>query len=102
LSAAAAAAVFCGIDNTRDHWNPYGTGEMLERATVIGWRLDARTDSALEALFGMVEEAGAKALEVEPPAVAVAEAIGQHLERGVVVFEERQSTKYSNHPVKST
>jgi len=95
--------VFCGNDDIRDTWSPYGTGDMLERASVVGWRLDVRTDPLLEAVFGMCGEAGARALGLEPPALAVgapahlfslaagciAEAVGQHPPRGVVVFGGR-------------
>ena len=55
----------------RDTWRPYGTGDMLERAAIIGWRLDARTDALLDVLFDMVSAAGARALGEEAPAIAV-------------------------------
>jgi len=99
----AGVAVFCGNDDIRDTWSPYGTGDMLERASVIGWRVDWRTDTLLEALFGMVSADGARALGLEPPAVAVgapahlftlaaetvAEAIGQHPPRRLVLHAGR-------------
>jgi cytosine/adenosine deaminase-related metal-dependent hydrolase len=99
--AEAGVAVLLGNDNMRDTWSPYGTGDMLERAAIIGWRLDARTDAALARLFRMVAEDGARAMGLEPPAVAVGavasfvsvpaegvgEAIAQHPGRGVVVFK---------------
>jgi cytosine/creatinine deaminase len=101
--AEAGVAVVCGNDNIRDIWSPYGTGDMLERAAIIGWRLDARTDAAMTRLFGLVGAAGARMLGVAPPAVAigapaclfsvaaegVAEAIAQHPRRGMVVFRGR-------------
>lgn len=101
--AEAGVRVFCGNDNMRDTWSPYGTGDMLERAAIIGWRLDARTDAAIARLFAMVTEEAAQALGVEVPAVAVgsaasfvslpaegiAEAVAQHPPRGVVVFRGR-------------
>jgi cytosine/adenosine deaminase-related metal-dependent hydrolase len=90
-----------GNDNMRDTWGPYGTGDMLERAAIIGWRLDARTDPAMERLVRKVAEDGARAMGLEPPAVAVGapasfvslpaegvgEAIAQHPGRGVVVYK---------------
>jgi cytosine/creatinine deaminase len=73
---------------------------MLERAAIIGWRLDARTDAALAEIFDMVSAAGAAVMGEEAPALAVGapahlfaiaaetvgEAIGAHPARGVVVF----------------
>ncbi|MDO9707253.1 amidohydrolase [Paracraurococcus lichenis] len=101
--AEAGVRVCLGNDNMRDTWGPYGTGDMLERAAIVGWRLDARTDAAIGRLFAMVAEDGARALGVEVPAVAVAavasfvgvpaegvaEAVAQHPGRGVVVFRGR-------------
>ncbi len=95
--------VFCGNDNLRDLWSPYGTGDMLERAAIIGWRLDARTDEALAELFDMVSAAGAAVMGEEAPALAVGapahlfaipaetvgEAIGAHPARGLVAFAGR-------------
>ncbi|HEY0418063.1 MAG TPA: amidohydrolase, partial [Acetobacteraceae bacterium] len=101
--AEAGVPVCLGNDNMRDTWGPYGTGDMLERAAIIGWRLDARTDAAMERIFGWVTEGGARCLGLEPPAVAVgavasfvsvaaegvAEAVAQHAGRRVVVFRGR-------------
>jgi len=58
----AGVTVFGGNDDVRDTWSPYGTGDMLERASVIGWRLDVRHDPLLEEMFDVVSGAGAKAL----------------------------------------
>lgn len=105
--AEAGVAVLIGNDNMRDTWSPYGTGDMLERLAIIGWRLDARSDAAMARLFGMATEAGARALGLEPPAVAVGavasfasvpaegvgEAIAQHPGRGMVVFGGRMVAK---------
>jgi len=99
----AGVRVFCGNDDIRDTWSPYGTGDMLERAGVVGWRLDVRTDAALEAVYAMCSAEGARALGVEVPALAVgapahcysvaattvAEAVGQHPPRGLVMFGGR-------------
>ncbi|MBK1658503.1 amidohydrolase [Paracraurococcus ruber] len=101
--AEAGVAVLIGNDNMRDTWSPYGTGDMLERAAVIGWRLDARTDAAIARLFGMATAEGARGLGIEAPAVwegavasfvalpaeGVGEAVAQHPPRGVVVFRGR-------------
>jgi cytosine/adenosine deaminase-related metal-dependent hydrolase len=94
----AGVRVFCGNDDVRDTWSPYGTGDMLERASVIGWRVDLRHDALLEELFGMVSCDGAAALGIPEygvaedrpatlftlPAENVPEAIGAHPPRRLV------------------
>ena len=99
----AGVRVFCGNDDVRDTWSPYGTGDMLERAAVIGWRVDVRHDPQLHDLFDMVSGAGAAALGVVEHGVAVGmpanfftlpaenipEAIGQHPARRLVLFNGR-------------
>ena len=37
---AAGVLVFAGNDDIRDTWSPYGTGDLLERAAIIGWKGD--------------------------------------------------------------
>ncbi|MBU8538203.1 amidohydrolase [Falsiroseomonas tokyonensis] len=95
--------VFCGNDDVRDTWSPYGNGDMLERAAVIGWREDLRTDPLLEDLFAMVSAEGALALGIAQHGIAeghpanlfsiaaenVPEAIGQHPPRGLVFHAGR-------------
>jgi len=89
---------FCGNDDVRDTWSPYGTGDMLERASVVGWRVDLRHDALLHELFEMVSATGAAALGVAEygvapgrpatfftlPAENVPEAIGAHPPRRLV------------------
>jgi hypothetical protein len=36
--------VFCGNDDIRDTWSPYGNGDMLERAMLVGYRSNFRRD----------------------------------------------------------
>ena len=88
----AGVRVFCGNDDVRDTWSPYGTADMLERAAVIGWREDLRHDDLLLELFAMVSSEGAAALGIEGhdiapgrpatfftlPAENVPDAIGRH------------------------
>lgn len=62
----AGVTVFGGNDNIRDSWSPYGDGDMLRRAMIIGYRSDLRTDDELSAAFDMVTAAGAKALGIAP------------------------------------
>lgn len=103
LLAEAGVRVFCGNDDVRDTWSPYGNGDMLERACVIGWRTDVRHDPLLEQLYGMCAGNGAEALGIDEhgvgegrpasfytlPAETMAEAIGQHPPRRLVFFRGR-------------
>ncbi|MFE1954336.1 amidohydrolase family protein [Streptomyces sp. NPDC059524] len=54
--------VFGGSDNIRDTWWPYGTGDMLERATIIGLRSGLMTDAELHHAAALVTDEGATAL----------------------------------------
>ncbi len=56
--------VFGGSDNIRDSWWPYGDGDMLGRATMIGYRSGLLTDDDLAAAFDMVTASGARALGI--------------------------------------
>ncbi len=107
LLAEAGVRVFCGNDDIRDTWSPYGTGDMLERASVIGWRVDVRHDNLLDQLYGMCSGVGAAALGVAEhgvaaglpanfytlPAENIAEAIGQHPPRHLVFHAGRLVAK---------
>jgi cytosine deaminase len=57
--------VFGGSDNIRDAWSPFGNGDMLERATMIGYRANFRHDEELALAFDMVTEAAADVLGLE-------------------------------------
>ncbi|SCB07342.1 amidohydrolase family protein [Rhizobium multihospitium] len=61
----AGVTVFSGSDNIRDSWWPYGDGDMLGRAMMIGYRSGFYTDDELKVAFDVVTESGAKALRVE-------------------------------------
>jgi cytosine deaminase len=65
LLRAAGVTVFSGSDNIRDSWWPYGDGDMLGRAMLIGYRSGFNTDDELAAAFDVVTAAGAKALRLE-------------------------------------
>ncbi|MCF2529472.1 amidohydrolase [Yinghuangia soli] len=54
--------VFAGSDNIRDAWWPYGTGDMLERATIIGLQCDLMTDTGLHDAADLATDAAAAAL----------------------------------------
>lgn len=57
--------VFAGNDNIRDSWWPYGDGDLLERAMIVGYRSGFNTDAELELAFGMVTGHAARALGVK-------------------------------------
>jgi cytosine/adenosine deaminase-related metal-dependent hydrolase len=57
--------VFSGSDNIRDSWWPYGDGDMLHRAEIIGYRSGFYTDEDLKAVFDIVTSESAKALRIE-------------------------------------
>jgi cytosine deaminase len=61
----AGVTVFSGNDNIRDSWWPYGDGDMLRRATTLGYRSGFNIDQELRVAFDVVTEAGARALRLE-------------------------------------
>lgn len=67
----AGVTVFSGSDNIRDSWWPYGDGDMLNRANMIGYRSGFYEDWELEATYDVVTHAGAKALGLEGYGVAL-------------------------------
>jgi cytosine deaminase len=99
----AGVRVFCGNDDIRDTWSPYGNADMLERAAVIGWREDIRHDDLLAELFAMAGSVGAEVLGIADHGIApghaahfftiaaenVADAIGRHPVRGKVFHAGR-------------
>lgn len=54
--------VFAGNDNIRDAWWPYGNGDLLERAMLIGYRSGFYTDEQLGVALDMITVDSAKAL----------------------------------------
>jgi cytosine deaminase len=91
--------VFGGSDNIRDAWSPFGNGDMLERATTIGYRANFRHDEELALAFDMVTASAAQVLGVSAYGIApgspadfvvveaetLAEAIAAHPRRKLVV-----------------
>ena len=80
--------VFCGSDNIRDAWSPFGNGDMLERAGIVCDRQNFRSDADLEEAFALTTDApaevlgrsnqlqvGAKADFLVLPAGSIAEAV---------------------------
>jgi cytosine deaminase len=99
----AGVLVAAGNDNIRDSWSPYGDGDMLERAMLIGWRSNFRTDPDLELAFRFATQSGAALLGLEAyglavgdradfftvPAGTLAEAVVRHPPRSLVVHGGR-------------
>jgi cytosine deaminase len=54
--------VFGGSDNIRDAWSPFGNGDMLDRAMIIGYRANFRHDHELSVAYEMVTSAAAAVL----------------------------------------
>ena len=63
--------VFGGSDNIRDAWSPFGNGDMLERAMLIGYRANFRHDDELAFALDMVTGAAARVLGVTPYGIAI-------------------------------
>ncbi|MBT2587810.1 amidohydrolase [Arthrobacter sp. ISL-95] len=54
--------VVLGSDGVRDAWSPFGTGSMMDRAHLLGYRTGASTDAELERCFRLATSAGAELL----------------------------------------
>lgn len=67
----AGVTVFSGSDNIRDSWWPYGDGDMLRRANMIGHRSGFFTDDQLLDAFDVVTQGGAKAMSLDNYGLAV-------------------------------
>jgi len=63
--------VFAGNDNIRDAWWPYGNGDMLQRAMMVGYRSGFYTDEALGIALDMATHAGARVIGKENYGIAV-------------------------------
>lgn len=61
----AGVTVFAGSDNIRDAWWPYGDGDMLERAMIIGYRSGFLVDEDLKLAFAMTGNHAARVLRLE-------------------------------------
>lgn len=58
----AGVRVFAGNDNIQDAWWPYGNGDMLQRAMLVGYRSGFYTDEHLHVALDMITEASAAAI----------------------------------------
>ncbi|MEU3603838.1 amidohydrolase [Streptomyces sp. NPDC006798] len=63
--------VAAGSDGVRDAWSPFGDGNMINRAHLLAYRTDARTDGELVACYDVVAQGGAALLGLEPSRLAV-------------------------------
>jgi len=63
--------VFSGNDNIQDAWWPYGTGDMLQRAMLVGYRSGFYTDESLHTALHLVSSAGAAVLGLSGYGLAV-------------------------------
>lgn len=58
----AGVRVFAGNDNIQDAWWPYGNGDMLQRAMLVGYRSGFYTDEDLRVALHMATDAAAAVL----------------------------------------
>jgi cytosine/creatinine deaminase len=61
---AAGIRIAAGSDGIRDTWNPYGNGDMLERAMLVGLRNNLRRDDEIRLALDVCTVEGAKLMEV--------------------------------------
>src|SRR5690606_12948084 len=66
----AGVVVFAGNDNIRDAWWPYGEGDMLERAMIIGYRSGFLTDEDLNLAFELTSTHAARTLGLRKYGIA--------------------------------
>jgi cytosine deaminase len=100
---AAGVRVFAGSDNIRDAWSPYGDGDMLARAMLIGYRQGFLADADLELAFDLANGRSAEVLGhadhglrigavadlVAILAGSIAEAVAAHPPRALVMKRGR-------------
>lgn len=67
----AGVTVFTGNDNIQDAWWPYGNGDMLQRAMLIGYRSGFYLDSELMVGLDMATHAAARVLGLRDYGVQV-------------------------------
>ncbi|MDP3316460.1 MAG: amidohydrolase family protein, partial [Devosia sp.] len=59
---AAGVTVFCGNDNIRDTWSPFGTGDLLERANIAARQQNLVSDDELHAALNLITGATAEVM----------------------------------------
>jgi len=68
---AAGVRMFAGNDNIRDAWWPYGNGDILQRAMLIGYRSGFYTDQELLIALDMITAAAAGVIGKDDYGLAV-------------------------------
>ncbi len=61
----AGVTVFTGSDNIRDAWAPYGNGDMLDRANIVGYRNGLNSDTDLALALDLATVNAAKVLRLK-------------------------------------
>jgi cytosine/adenosine deaminase-related metal-dependent hydrolase len=69
--AAAGIVTAAGSDGMRDTWGPYGNGDMLDRAMLVGLRNNLRRDDELRLALDTATTGGAAMLGLPDYGVAV-------------------------------
>lgn len=67
----AGVTLCAGSDGIRDTWAPYGNGDMLERAMLLGLRNNFRYDSEIEYALWTCTHGGAKMMNVKDYGLSV-------------------------------
>lgn len=80
--------ICCGSDGIRDTWSPFGTGDMLERATAVAQRWGWATDAELGEAIQLVTQGGALALGLADSSAARGLTIGAPADLVLVVAQE--------------
>jgi cytosine deaminase len=62
---AAGVTVFCGNDNIRDSWSPFGSGDLLERANIAARQQNLVSDEELLAALNLVTGAAAEVMGLD-------------------------------------
>jgi cytosine/adenosine deaminase-related metal-dependent hydrolase len=105
--AAAGVRTGAGNDGFRDTWGPYGNGDMLERAMLLGLRNNLRRDDELDLALHICTTGGALVMDRPDHALrvggrgdlvlvegeTVAEAIVTHAPRKLVVCAGRVTAR---------
>jgi cytosine deaminase len=63
--------VFSGSDDVRNAWCPFSKADMLERAALIAYRSDFRTDADLSTAFAIVTAGGAEVIQGVTPSFSI-------------------------------
>jgi cytosine/adenosine deaminase-related metal-dependent hydrolase len=70
----AGVLIFGGSDNIRDAWSPFGSGDLLQRAGMIGYRANFRSDAELRQVFEFVSSNSRRVMGLPPLALTVGSA----------------------------